>query len=65
VTQGPTWLLSDNLRMARMEALQLQVSLKEAKETDQPETQSTTSVEDTDVSAYHNPITTPHIFYSL
>ena len=60
--KGPPWLLSDNLgpEWKPTEALQLQVSLVEAEETAQPETQSTTSVEDTglhyilDVSAYHS-----------
>ena len=60
--KGPPWLLSDNLwpEWKPTEALQLQVSIVEAEETTQPETQSITSVEDTslhyilDVSAYHS-----------
>ena len=60
--KDPPWLLSDNLwpEWKPTEALQLQVSLVEAEETAQPETQSATSVEDTglhcifDASAYHS-----------
>ena len=59
---GPSWLLSDNLwpEWQPTKALQLQVSLVEAKETAQPEILSTTSMADTglhcifDVSAYHS-----------